>query len=131
MRPAQTRYLTTRGFVDYIRTTTGIPLTKSRFQKDRMHRPKEGPLAPQPVARFGNRDLFTEAQAPEYISKLIKVMKADPQTIPVSDTPAENRGQIDSLVASGLASEGLGRPRRTVQRKTRDAGSRVGRRHDP
>ena len=62
-------YLTSRAFVDYVNQKWGIGLTMSRFHKDRMSKRN---VAPEPVARFGNRDLFTEAQAPEYVAKLIQ-----------------------------------------------------------
>lgn len=64
--PEQEKYLTSRAFVDLIRNGSGIPLTLSRFHKDRMRG-----VAPEPVAHFGNRDLFVEAQAPDYIAKLV------------------------------------------------------------
>ena len=76
MRPEQ-KYLTTQGFVEHIRVTTGIPLTKSRFQKDRMRDEEGRSVAPEPVARFGNRDLFLETQAPEYIKKLLTPAEAE------------------------------------------------------
>jgi hypothetical protein len=56
------KYLTTKAFVELINTTTGAPLTLSRFRKD----PMKG-VAPEPAAHFGNRDLFTEEQAPPYV----------------------------------------------------------------
>jgi hypothetical protein len=70
MRPKlEGPYLTSRAFVERINEKWGIGLTMSRFHKDRM---SERKVAPEPAARFGNRDLFTEAQASEYVDKLIK-----------------------------------------------------------
>jgi hypothetical protein len=63
--------LTSRTAVEFVRTKTGAPLTLSRFHKDRMNG-----LAPEPVATFGNRDLFTEAQMLEYGRTLIKPVEA-------------------------------------------------------
>ena len=41
--------------------------THSRFRKDRAKK-----KAPEPAAYFGNRELFTEEQAPGYVASLIK-----------------------------------------------------------
>jgi hypothetical protein len=60
-------YLTTRAFVDRFRQETGADLKLSRFYKDRM----KG-LAPKPVARMGNRDLFSPRQIPEYAKVVIQ-----------------------------------------------------------
>ena len=66
MRPKlEGPFLTSRAFVERINEKWGIGLTMSRFHKDRM---SERKVAPEPAARFGNRDLFTEAQAPEYVA---------------------------------------------------------------
>jgi hypothetical protein len=59
--------LTSRAGVEFVRNRTGAPLTLSRFHKDRMRG-----VAPKPIARFGNRDLFSEAQMLEYGRALIK-----------------------------------------------------------
>ena len=67
-------YLTSRAFVDFINQKWGIGLTLSRFHKDRMSNRK---VAPEPAATFGNRDLFTEAQASEYVAKLIRPREQD------------------------------------------------------
>jgi hypothetical protein len=71
----QKKYFPTRAFVDLINERWGIGLTVSRLHKDRMSKDKDGhprpPVAPEPAARFGNRDLFTEEQAPPYVAKLI------------------------------------------------------------
>jgi hypothetical protein len=75
MRPKlQGPYLTTRAFVDFVNERWGIGLTLSRFHKDRM---SERKVAPVPAARFGNRDLFTEAQASEYVAKLIQPVEQE------------------------------------------------------
>ena len=59
--------LTSRAAVEFVRSKTGAPLTLSRFHKDRMRG-----VAPKPIARFGNRDLFSEAQMLEYGRALIR-----------------------------------------------------------
>src|SRR5690349_18034470 len=76
--------LTSRTAVEFVRTKTGAPLTLSRFHKDRM-----SGVAPVPVATFGNRDLFTEAQILEYGRRLIKPVDARlPREQQTSRTPS-------------------------------------------
>jgi len=58
--------LTARASVDYVRAKTGAPLTLSRFYKDRMRG-----IAPRPVRRFGNRDLFQPDEILAYGNALI------------------------------------------------------------
>ena len=62
--------LTSKAGVELVKSKTGAPLTLSRFHKDRMRG-----VAPKPVATFGNRDLFTEAQMLEYAQTLIKLVR--------------------------------------------------------
>ena len=50
----------------------GIPFPKSRFDKDAMSKDGRAPVAPKPVARYGNVDLYTEEQIDSYAESLIK-----------------------------------------------------------
>ena len=52
--------------MDFVRAKTGAPLTLSRFYKDRMRG-----IAPRPVRRFGNRDLFEPDEILAYGNALI------------------------------------------------------------
>ena len=72
--PLETAYplLTTKAAVDFGRKKTGLPLTISRFHKDR-----SAGKAPKPIATFGNRDLFTEEQILQYCRKLIRPVERD------------------------------------------------------
>jgi hypothetical protein len=70
-------YLTSRAFVDLINEKSGIGLTLSRLHKDRMSKKGLPPVAPEPVARFGNRDLYAKAQASEYVAKLIQPVEKE------------------------------------------------------
>jgi hypothetical protein len=81
-KPAKgSTYVTSQGFVDYINNKWGIGLKRSRLAKDRMKQEDGSPgIAPEPVARFGNRDLYDpEQQAPEYVEKLITRLKPEPE----------------------------------------------------
>jgi hypothetical protein len=62
--------LTGRGFVEFIQKEILPGLKYSRFRKDRARR-----KAPEPVAHFGNHELFTEEQAPADVDSMIT--KAD------------------------------------------------------
>ena len=68
--PSGPRFLTGRAFVEIIRQQFLSGFTHSRFRKDRAKK-----KAPEPAAYFGNRELFTEEQAPPYVASMIK--KAD------------------------------------------------------
>jgi hypothetical protein len=70
--PQPQKFLTSRAFVAHVNELSGIGLTLSRFRKDRMKDESGASVAPEPVARFGNRDLFDPDQAPPYIARLIK-----------------------------------------------------------
>jgi len=72
--PLESAYplLTTRAAVEFGRTKTGVPLTLSRFHKDR-----SAGKAPEPIATFGNRDLFTEEQILQYCRNLIRTVDRD------------------------------------------------------
>ena len=70
-------YLSTRDFVAFIKANHLSAFTRSRFQKDRMLG-----VAPQPAARFGNRDLWTEDQAPPYVARLLNSPPRPKQTGP-------------------------------------------------
>ena len=87
------------------------------------------PVAPEPVTRFGNRDLFTEAQAPEYISKLVKLPKTDPATMPLS-TSQENSGGTDAGIKSRVAPNVRSRQGQTSPKRERGAGFQLDRSHD-
>ena len=65
--PCGPRFLTGRAFVDFIQQKHLSGLTYSRFRKDRAAK-----KAPEPEAYFGNRELFTEEQAPPYVASMIK-----------------------------------------------------------
>lgn len=60
-------FLTGRAFVAHIQQKFLSGFTHSRFRKDRAKK-----KAPEPVAHFGNRELFTEEQAPPYVESMIK-----------------------------------------------------------
>ena len=59
--------LTGRGFVTHIQQNFLPDLKYSRFRKDRAKK-----KAPEPVAHFGNRELFSPDQARNYVASLIK-----------------------------------------------------------
>jgi hypothetical protein len=102
MRPHLERaypLLTSRKGVEFVRNKTGAPLTLSRFHKDRMRG-----VAPKPVATFGNRDLFTEAQMLEYGRSLIKPVQ------PHQQPPRLGNSQLGSIAARPLL------PRKTYRR---------------
>ena len=66
MREPTKRFVTRRQGVE-LANAEGIPLTKSRVDKDRM----KG-VGPTPVARFGPRELFTPDPFRKYARALIQ-----------------------------------------------------------
>jgi hypothetical protein len=64
--------LTSQAAADLVAKTTGAQFTRSRFYKDRMLG-----KAPEPAAKFGNRDLWTEEQIVEYANGLITWLEPD------------------------------------------------------
>jgi len=69
MRETTKRFVTRRQGVE-LANAEGIPLTKSRVDKDCM----KG-VGPMPAARFGPRDLFTPATFLKYARALIQPIK--------------------------------------------------------
>ena len=82
MRPAEQqpkprKYLTTEEFAEYIQQNFLPSFKRSRLHKDAMERDGRGRVAPRPAARYGNRDLYTEDQAPPYVAKLVKELRPE------------------------------------------------------
>jgi hypothetical protein len=63
---AHDRLLTRADVVEVIRNILGVPLTQSRLDKDTM-----SGLAPQPVAYYGRRQLYSRADALAYGKTLL------------------------------------------------------------
>ena len=80
---SQKKHHTTRSFVEFIKASLFEPMTLSRFQKDRM----EG-IAPEPIAKFGNRDLWLEEQAGPYVEKLLNTPPRRRQGSPPAESKA-------------------------------------------
>jgi hypothetical protein len=59
-------FLTGRAFVRHIQQKFLTGFTHSRFRKDRAKK-----KAPEPAVYFGNRELFTEDQAPPYVESMV------------------------------------------------------------
>jgi len=62
--------LTRRQAVELVRTTTGIPLTESRFDKEAMLG-----RAPKPAALYGRRHLYAPDAVLAWAASLIKSTK--------------------------------------------------------
>lgn len=67
------KHFGTKDFIALIRDKYLSTLTVWRFQKDRA----DG-VAPEPVAKYGNRDLFVESQAGPYVQKLLERERLEP-----------------------------------------------------
>jgi len=73
--PSGPRFLTGRAFAGHIQQKYLSGFTHSRFRKDRAAK-----KAPDPAAYFGNRELFTEEQAPPYVESMISAGRIKPRT---------------------------------------------------
>jgi hypothetical protein len=65
--------LTRRQLVELVQQRTGVPLTYSRLMKD-----GAAGRAPKPAAIFGNRYLYSEADALGYAKALIRPIQSPP-----------------------------------------------------
>jgi hypothetical protein len=75
-KPHQHHYTRKTG-AELISKTFGIPFPKSRFDKDAMSIDGREPVAPKPIARYGNVDLYTERQILAYGASLIRTVETE------------------------------------------------------